>query len=121
MASQAHYARGHRTSSGTQSEDYSEHNFLKSLPDEHATISQVVIWIKSGDKSSYASSDPDWLSYCNFDGYSINNLSLNELLGGLVGWGLEVGSAEWLVERIVFARGVSTSSLTERSTSLTQQ
>jgi hypothetical protein len=110
MASQAYCTRSHRASSDTQSEDYSERNFLNSFPDEHATISQVVIWIESGDKSSYASSDPDWLSYCNFDGYSINNFSLNELLGSLVGWGLEVGSAEWLVERIVFARGVSPSS-----------
>ena len=108
MASQTYYTAGNRAYSESRNEDYSEHNFLKSLPDEHATNRQVVLWIDSGDKSRYTTSDPHWLSYCDFNGFAINNLGLNEMLDSLVRWGLQLGSAEWLAERVIFARGVST-------------
>jgi hypothetical protein len=105
---------GHRAYLDIPSEDYSETTFLKSMPDEHATVNQVTFWMGTGYKSKYAVSDPLWLQYADFDGCSINKLSLNEMLDHMVRWGLEIRAAKWLAERIVFARGVSTPLILQR-------
>lgn len=92
--------------SDTSSDDFYDANFLKSMPDEHGTIAQVTSWLRSIGMRATAS-HPRWLQHVNFDGFCINKLSINEMSEHMVGWELEIGAVDWLVERIVFARGVS--------------
>jgi hypothetical protein len=102
--------------------------FLKSLPDMYASVDEVCAWMARGKASQYAGSDPAWLvrsshlptlviadsetsqDYQNLDGHDLHHLPLPTILDHLSKCGLRRHGAEWLAERIIFAKGVSTSS-----------